>query len=76
MLKAKNTIKECFTIVEMIKNNSEYAGFLEDRLRRGLAEADALELGEELKFADLVSYVAFNWPNKSGDMTDIGPWDW
>jgi len=35
-----------------------------------------LDLGEEIKFAEIVSYVAYNWPTGSSDMTDIGVWDW
>lgn len=29
-----------------------------------------------MKFAEIITYIANNWPTGQNDMTDIGLWDW
>ena len=76
-LKAQYTLVESFILVKLIKASRIFAELVEAALLNGLnKQSENFELGCEMKFAQIVSYVANNWPVGGNEMTDIGVWDW
>lgn len=76
-LKAKNTVVETYLLVKLIAESRVYATLVESALLYALdKDSRTYDLGCQIKYAEIVSYIVQNWPTGAQDMTDIGLWDW
>lgn len=76
-LKSKQNLVQTNLLIRLVKSSRTYAELVENSLRSGLKrDSDSYDLNCELKFSEIVSYVANNWPGGAGDMTDLPSWDW
>jgi hypothetical protein len=75
-LKSKSTVVESFIIVKLLQENRVYSELLQAAIAAFLGSNSECDLGAQVKFAEIVSYVVVNWPTGKDEMTDIGPWDW